>query len=64
MKIIRCKDDEYRKIALQEYKLLKSLDHPNIVKMPDAYYNQQRETIYLVMELVEGLTLKKFVKKS
>jgi serine/threonine protein kinase len=45
-------------VAYEEYKLLKSLDHPNIVKMHDAFLNQMKETMYLVMDLVPGYTLK------
>jgi len=29
--------------------------------MIDAYVNNARETIYLVMDLIEGLSLKQFV---
>ncbi len=30
--------------------------------MHDAYINYQRETLYLIMDLVEGYTLKNYVK--
>ena len=32
--------------------------------MEEAYINHYRETIYLVMDLVEGYTLRKFIKKT
>lgn len=52
MKIIRARDKEYQKVALREYKLLKTLSHPGIIKMVDAFINNARETIYLVMDLI------------
>jgi serine/threonine protein kinase len=62
VKIIRSKDEEYQQIALRELNLLKKLDHPNIVKMHEAYNNRQRETLYLIMDYIEGLTLKNYIK--
>jgi hypothetical protein len=32
--------------------------------MKEAFYNKTKETIYLVMELVDGLTLKRYLKES
>jgi len=61
VKIIRARDLEYQKVALREYSLLKTLSHQGIIKMVDAYVNNARETIYLVMNLVEGQSLKQFV---
>ena len=61
VKIIRARDLEYQKVALREYSLLKTLNHPGIIKMVDAYVNNARETIYLVMNLVEGQSLTGFV---
>ena len=49
-------------IAYEEYKLLKQLDHPNIVKMHDAFLNQMKGTMYLVMDLVKGCTLKNLLE--
>lgn len=37
-------------MAYDEFKLLKSLDHPNIVKMHDAFYNESKKTMFLVMD--------------
>jgi serine/threonine protein kinase len=45
-------------VAYEEYKLLRSLDHPNIVKMHDAFFNKMKETMYLVMDMVQGYSLK------
>lgn len=39
VKIIRANDEELMEVAYEEYKLLITLDHPNIVKMHDAFLN-------------------------
>jgi serine/threonine protein kinase len=64
VKIIRSRDEEYQNIALKEFEMLKSLDYPNIIKAKEVFCNYSRGTIYLVMELVKGSTLKKFMKKQ
>jgi len=56
--MIRAQDDELMEVAYEEYKLLITLSHNNIVKMHDAFLNQMKETMYLVMDLVPGSTLK------
>jgi len=30
--------------------------------MREAYYNRQRETLYFIMDYVEGYTLKNYIK--
>lgn len=57
VKIIRSSDEEIREVAYKEYKLLKKLDHPNIIKMHGCFSNEAMETVYLVMDLVEGMSL-------
>ena len=42
---------------------MKTLNHPGIIKMTDAFINRNRETIYLVMDLIEGSSVKEFVNK-
>ena len=51
-------------IAYAEYKLLIELNHPNIVKMHDAFYNQMLETMYLVMDFIEGDSLTQVMKNG
>ena len=58
VKIIRARDEEYQSVAIKEYHLLKQLGHPGVIKMVDAFVNNSSHSIYLVMELVEGLPLK------
>lgn len=64
VKIIRARDEEYQSVALKEFYLLKQLGHPGVIKMADAFVNNSSHSIYLVMELVEGLPLKQFVEKQ
>lgn len=54
VKIIRTNDVELIEVAYEEYKLLRSIFHDNIVKMHDAFYNQMKCTMYLVMDMVQG----------
>jgi serine/threonine protein kinase len=58
VKIIRARDEEYQSVALKEYYLLKQLGHTGVIKMVDAFVNNSSHSIYLVMELVQGLPLK------
>ncbi len=44
--------------------MIRKLNHPGIIKMVDAYVNSQKGTIYLVMQLVHGLTIRKYVKRQ
>ena len=48
-------------MALKEYHLLKTLNHAGVIKMHEAFINKSAHTIYLVMDLVEGKPLKKYV---
>ena len=50
VKIVRSREHEITEMAYDEFKLLKSLDHPNIVKMHDAFYNESKKTMFLVMD--------------
>ena len=52
---------KYNKI-IKEINLLKSLDHQNIVKYYDFF--QEEEYIYLMMEYLEGCTLKQYIKNN
>jgi len=63
VKIIRTPEEELIEVAYEEYKLLKSIEHVNIVKMHDAFYNQAKSTMFLVMDLVQGCTIKEYFEK-
>ena len=51
----------YKK-TIKEINLLKNLDHPNIVKYYD--YLEEEDCIYLMMEYLEGCTLKQYIKDN
>ena len=55
-------DSQNRKYVIKEIELLKNLEHPNIVK----YYNYLKEDnhIYIIMEYLEGCTLKEYIKEN
>ena len=57
VKIVQTNDDELTEMAYNEYKLLKTISHPSIVKMYDAFFNEARKTVYLVMNKVQGESL-------
>jgi serine/threonine protein kinase len=50
VKIVRSPEHEITEMAYDEFKLLKTIDHPNIVKMHDAFYNESKQTMFLVMD--------------
>jgi serine/threonine protein kinase len=58
VKIVKIPDDEMKEICLKEFRLLKGMiNHPNIVKMHEAFYNDGKETMYLVMDFISGSSL-------
>lgn len=52
------------RIAFREYKMVTQMSHSSIIKMKEAFFNKNKETIYIVMELVDGVTLKKYLKDT
>jgi len=52
---------KYKK-TIKEINLLKNLDHPNIVKFYDFF--EEEKNIYLMMEFLEGCTLKQYIQKT
>lgn len=58
MKIIRTQEEELIEVAYEEYKLLRDIQHEGIVRMRDAFFNQMKSTIFLVMDLVPGRALR------
>ena len=61
VKKVRSDDEEYLEIAKREFYLLKSLNHNGVVKMFDQMHDESSGTLYLIMELIEGVTLEDFV---
>ena len=60
VKIVRTPDEEMQELAKQEFDLVRGLDHPNIVKMHDMYFNSLLKTTFIVMDHIPGVTLKQF----
>ena len=54
--------DEQKRKFLQEGRILKQYDHPNIVKLIGICV--QKQPIMIVMELVEGGSLLMFLRKN
>lgn len=48
--------------VLTEADILKDLDHPCIPKIVDRFYEDKK--VYMVMEYIEGITLKEYAKKN
>ena len=64
VKIIRSDDEEYIEISKNEYKLLKNLSHPQLIKMYDCIHDELKGSLYLIMEFIESDTLEDFVLKK
>jgi len=48
--------------VIKDFKIVKHLNHPGIVKAHELYLDQVEEKAYYVMEKVNGRNLKKFLK--
>lgn len=54
-------DPEFKSRFIKEAQNVASLKHPNIVQVYDFDYEDARESYYMVMELIEGPTLKQLL---
>jgi len=50
-------DEELCEVVRKEFTIMKSLSHPNIVKVHDLYFSPNMTKAYLCMDLVRGGTL-------
>uniref|UniRef100_A0AAQ5YJG2 LIM domain kinase 2 n=1 Tax=Amphiprion ocellaris TaxID=80972 RepID=A0AAQ5YJG2_AMPOC len=57
--LIRC-DEETQKTFLKEVKVMRSLDHPHVLKFIGVLYKDKR--LNLITEFIEGGTLKDFIR--
>ncbi|XP_066545391.1 LIM domain kinase 2 isoform X2 [Amia ocellicauda] len=57
--LIRC-DEETQKTFLKEVKVMRSLEHPNVLKFIGVLYKDKR--LNLITEFIEGGTLKDFIR--
>lgn len=55
-------NEEFRRRFKNESKAIAVLSHPNIVKVYDVSYGDRIQ--YIVMEYVEGITLKEYIKQQ
>jgi serine/threonine protein kinase len=56
-------DEELCEVVRKEFKIMKSLRHPNIVKVHDLYFSPNMTKAYLCMDLVRGGTLQGAVER-
>ncbi|KAK2911107.1 hypothetical protein QQF64_026758 [Cirrhinus molitorella] len=59
--LIRC-DEETQKTFLQEVKVMRSLEHPHVLKFIGVLYKDKR--LNLITEFIEGGTLKDFIRDT
>lgn len=59
--LIRC-DEETQKTFLTEVKVMRSLDHPNVLKFIGVLYKDKK--LNLLTEYIEGGTLKDFLRNA
>jgi serine/threonine protein kinase len=64
VKKMRTDDEEKMQAAANEYELLKSLEHPNIIEVYQNYLDTLRNTMYTVMEFAPGLTLQGLIEEN
>jgi serine/threonine protein kinase len=61
VKQMRTDDEEKLMAAKHEYEIQKDLKHPNIIEVKDMYFDSIRNTMYTVMELVDGKPLDEYI---
>ena len=57
VKIVRTNDIEILKAVKNEFLMQKKLDHPNIVKVYEMYYDPFKSRMCLILEYVKGKEL-------
>ena len=59
-----CEDEDFIRKFQNEAQAAAKLNHPNIVAVYDIVDNLETKLHYIVMELVEGITLKNYIKRA
>lgn len=59
-----CEDEDFIRKFQNEAQAAAKLNHPNIVAVYDIVDNPETKLHYIVMELVEGITLKNYIKRA
>ena len=57
-------DEDFRRRFHAESQAVAMLSHPNIVSVYDVSISMSMEADYIVMELIEGITLKQYMEKK
>ena len=59
----RIKDEDLSKTnnLIGEIDICKYLDHPNIIRFYTAFLDKERQSAYIVLELVEGINLAEYI---
>mmetsp|Transcript_12667 Transcript_12667/g.19092 ORF Transcript_12667/g.19092 Transcript_12667/m.19092 type:complete len:932 (+) Transcript_12667:313-3108(+) len=63
IKLSRVPPSERRRIKT-EVKLLKDLEHPNVIKYHNSWVNREREEIVFITEIMSSGSLKDYIKKN
>jgi len=63
VKLSRIPKTERKRIKI-EIKLLKDLEHPNVIKYHNSWVNREREEIIFVTEIMSSGSLKDYLKKN
>mmetsp|Transcript_9843 Transcript_9843/g.14823 ORF Transcript_9843/g.14823 Transcript_9843/m.14823 type:complete len:949 (-) Transcript_9843:129-2975(-) len=63
IKLSRVPPSERRRIKT-EVKLLKDLEHPNVIKYHNSWVNREREEIVFITEIMSSGSLKEYIKKN
>lgn len=59
-----CDDQDFIRKFQNEAQAAAKLNHPNIVAAYDVVDDEERHLHYIVMELVEGITLKEYIRRK
>jgi len=53
-----------KEIIEQEYKIMQKLSNPHIIKPEEFIYDEEKETIVLILELFEGKALSNYLNSN
>ena len=57
VKLVRSDDEEMLNAHEREFDIIKSMDHPNVVRGIEVFKDITKNEVWQVMELVDGLEL-------
>jgi len=64
VKVFDISDPSVEESALHEMRILKRLDHPQVVKMVDNLINSETQKAYLVLEYAGDESLETYVRRK